>query len=270
MRERLGRLALRFYPSSFRDDHGGELLGTLLEAGEMSTAAFAAQLISVLLAGVAARCRRALTQPMRWLVLQTVVWAAVVSLARAFLYLVVMQLPHGAPESLQPILTGYVGPALILVLFTAGRGRAAGTIGLAWAADTVLEAHSNPTEYLSLGLQGVLLPALGFAVMLYRPRRALTGGRSLWILPAGAFAIWWLLGGQAGPLPLLLPILIALPLSGLFPAFALGTTLSWSVIGAWILIQFGGHADHVPLELLSTTPLTLLIFALARRLIDDQ
>jgi hypothetical protein len=270
MHERLGRLALRLYPSPFRDDHGGELLGTLLEAGEISTAAFATQLTSVLLAGVAARCRTALTQPVRQLALQTVVWAAMVSVARALFLRVVMQLPHGAPETFQPIVTEYVGPALILVLFTVGRSRAAGILGLAWAADTVLQAHSSSAQYVSFGSQGVLLPALGFAAILFGPRRAVPGGRTLWILPAGAFAIWWLLGGLAGAVPFLLPILITLPLLGLFPSFALGTALSWSLLGAGIIIQFGDHTNYVPLELLSTTPFTLVIASLASRLISDR
>lgn len=127
----LGRAAVRAYPAEVRSGHGEELIGTLLDAGENSVAGFGRELVSVVAGGLAARSRKALSQPIGKLSVDVVRWACIIIVARG-LTGDLASLRWGATfgGSLKTVCVMYAGPVLILALFTAGRDRATGIVGL--------------------------------------------------------------------------------------------------------------------------------------------
>ena len=82
----VGGVAVRLYPSDIRDSRGKEILGTLLDAGDASLAAFVRQLASLIVGGLVVRSRRALAEPPGKLAASAICWAAIVA---------VIQLPLG-------------------------------------------------------------------------------------------------------------------------------------------------------------------------------
>ena len=73
----IGRgVAGRMYPSDIRDSRGKEILGTLLDAGDASLAAFVRQLASLMVGGLVVRSRQALAEPPGKLAARTICWAA--------------------------------------------------------------------------------------------------------------------------------------------------------------------------------------------------
>jgi hypothetical protein len=63
IKEALGRLVVRLYPQEGQSAAGSELVGTLLDAGEVSLGAYLLQLTSLLRAGLWSRARVELTRP---------------------------------------------------------------------------------------------------------------------------------------------------------------------------------------------------------------
>jgi hypothetical protein len=88
--------------------------------------------------------------------------------------------------SLSTVWLLYAGPALILAVFTAGRDRATGIIGLIWL---YADIRSHPRPPISIWIEFWLLPLAGFVLMAIRPRRKAGLERALWLIPALVWAI---------------------------------------------------------------------------------
>src|SRR4030081_525202 len=88
-------------------------------------------------------------------------------------------------------------PVLILALFTTGRNRTAGLLGLLRVA---MRLHQSPL--ISLDDFLILFPVevFGFGLLAFRPRSIRPAGRYLWPIPTAMWAFYWLplLGQHSG------------------------------------------------------------------------
>ena len=268
-RKWIGRTAVRLYPPDVRAAHGEELVGTMLDAGDYSLFAFVRHLVSLIVAGLLARSRDVLSQPLGRLASDMVRWAAVMTIGRVFAGVVVEQVRWGESIGWAPttIWIRFLGPALVLVLFISRRDRATGIVGLLWCLSDVL-IYPRLQLATRIWIEGLALPIVGFALMTVAPRRGPDPGRALILVPllAWAFFIWTELGSVSG-VGYLLPVVAA----GLFvtvkPALALATALSWSLLAAWYLtfVIASEHATVLSIELLGGAAIILALTALSRR-----
>lgn len=267
----LGRVAVRLYPTEIRDSRGEEILGTLLDAGAASAAAFVRQLASLVAGGLVARSRRALAQPPAKIAVSAVCWTAIVVVTQ-FPFRQGMRVLDGVIPSV-PLVTvrdTYVLPLVILASFTLGGRRLAGLLGLAWVA--VYARESELPELAASQLIGmVVLPAAGFGLLTLRPQAVPRAweARILWLVPALALALvnlvplWFsnpLLWFSEQSVVILIPVVAALVLLPVAPAFAIGTALAWSA--RWGL-AFGDQSIWT-IALLACTPVTLALVAAGR------
>jgi len=263
----IGRTAVRLYPADVRAAHGDELVGTMLDAGDYSLFAFVRQLVSLIVAGLLARSRDVLSQPLGQLASDTVRWAAVITIGRELAARAVVPLGGGSISS-QPatIWIAYLGPALVLALFISRRDRATGIVGLAWC---LIAATTDPRIPMSHWIDTLALPIIGSALMTIAPRRSPDPGRALVLVPllAWAFYIWTELGWHYDaryPL-LLLPVLVAAVFVTVKPALVLATALTWTLLAVGIITISEPHATVLSIELLSCVPLALALTGLSRR-----
>lgn len=162
----------------------------------------------------------------------------------------------------------YVLPLVVLATFTLGGPRLAGLLGLAWVALAVREWSYGvlPSEFIVM----LAFPAVGFALLAFRPRTAPRRwqARSLWLLPAVA----WVLITLAGPgfwfQPVFIPVpaVVALVLLPVAPAFAVGTALGWSATSGWFYNGwfYGGESIWMVM-LLGSTLVAVALVAVGRR-----
>lgn len=168
-RASLGRTAARTYPSEIRAAHGEEVIGTLLDAGEHSVAMFGRELTSLVAGGLAARSRKALSQPLRQISLDLVRWTCIVIVARELAgNFTSLRWGGTFGGSLSTVWLLYAGPALILTVFTAGRDRTTGIIGLIWLYTSI---RSHPQPPISIWIEFWVPPLAAFMLMAIRPRR---------------------------------------------------------------------------------------------------
>jgi hypothetical protein len=263
-REFIGRTAVRVYPTAIRTARGDELIGTLLDAGEHSLAAFIGQLASVMLAGIVARSREASAQPLGPLLSDVIRWAAVISIAADVTAVVVTGVRWG--DGSVPVAYDTILPIMVLVTFLARADRAAGLTGLIYC---LVFARHHPLAPLSVRLEeAVQVPAFG--LMMIRPRRD-DGPRGLILLPLLAWALfWWTELGQHSGAGYLVPVFVALIFTGVTPALAIGTALSWAVLAPYYLSIQG--MTLLSVGLLSAVPLALVLAGLSRALtrLDHQ
>jgi hypothetical protein len=260
----MGRAVVRTYPAEVRAVRGEELIGTLLDAGDHSSAAFGRHLVSLAAGGVLARSRMVLGQPLGPLSVDVLRWACIMVVARGLTGELGSLRWDGAPPwSLQTICLLWGGPALVLVLFTAGRDRTAAFVGLIWLVADLLTRSRPP---VSLWIQLWLPEVAGFIVMLVAPRRKAGLQRALWLVPAVVWALFWYteLGQQSG-VGYLTPVLATLVILPLAPALALGTAVAWSFMAAVYLPIPYGPATRLGVELLICAPLALVLLVLSRR-----
>lgn len=278
IRRLVGSAAVHLYPSDIRDSRGKEILGTLLDAGDASLAAFARQLASLIVGGLMLQSRRALAEPPRQIGARTLCWAAIVT---------VIQLPfRQGVLALDGVLPGvplvtvrdmFILPLVILASFTLGGRRLAGLLGLAWVALYVRD-WEPPGLAISKIVVAVVLPAAGFSLLTLRPQAAPKAwqARMLWLVPAAALALvsmvplWFpvsdpLLWFSGGSIVALVPVVSALVFLPVAPAFAIGTALAWSVPHLWIY----GHESLWTIVLLACTPVALALVAVAHRAAID-
>ena len=167
----LGRIAVRTYPVEVRAQRGEELVSTLLDASENSPAAFTRQLVSLVAGGLAARSRTTLRQPLRQMILDLVRWACITTVASG-LTGGLASLRWGGSLGGSPLTlwVQYIGPALLIALFTLGHDRLTGIVGLIWlyAGSSYYVPPSPSTDFW---LEFWLLPLAGFVLMVTVPRR---------------------------------------------------------------------------------------------------
>ncbi len=268
-RRSVGKTVVHFYPKDVRDARGEEILGTLLDAGDASPTAFVRQLVSLAIAGVAARSRQALTATPITIAANTVCWMAIIA---------TMRIPFGpglrllqAPVQIPPltVLDTYLLPLAVLALFTLGRRRSTGMLGLAWVYMLMRE---NPYRSTVDVIELVVPLAAGFLLVTLRPRSAPTEWRYLWVIPA---AVWGVLHltvvasgldalvlSDAGVLRAVLTVGAAVLFLPIAPALALGAALACSAP----LLNVSLHAHPgTRLSLLAWTPVVLAMVAVGRR-----
>ena len=262
----IGRAAVRLYPPDVRAAHGDEIVGTMLDAGDYSAFAFLRQLVSLIIAGLVARSRDVLSQPLGQLASDMVRSAAVIGIGRVLADVIVQPVLSGGPIAPMTIWIGLLGPALVLALFISRRDRATGIVGLLWCLAGAFTSHPQlpPANWI----YGPALPIVGCALMTIAPRRGPDPGRALVLVPllAWAFFLWTYLGLVSG-WGYVLPVVAA----GLFvtvkPALALGTALSWSLLAAWYLrFPIGAErATVLELGLFGGAAIVLAVTAFSRR-----
>ena len=268
-REAIGRAAVRLYPAAVRESRGSELVGTLLDAGDASWRAYLGQLGSLVRSGLLARARLELTRPLAEIGASTLCWIAVMSVVWQLVTVVGIELRWGGgPGSgTETDLYSYILPVSILVLFTLGRHRTTGVLGLGWVA---IFLHQHPMLPSSGFIADVPLQAAGFAMLAIRPRAARSAGRLLWLVPAVVFLVYQVtLLGQLSGVGRTTPVLVALLLLPWAPSLALGTAITWGLTGLFYLSMYQAlptysHLLVEAIELLATVPLALAGIATAR------
>lgn len=268
----VGGVAVRLYPREIRDSRGEEILGTLLDAGDASVAAFVRQLASLVVGGLVARSRRAVAQSPAKLAASAVCWAAIIGVTQVPFrqgILVLDGVLSGVP--LVTVRDMYLLPLVILASFTLGGRRLAGLLGLAWVALYVRD-WEGPGIPMSNIVVAVVIPVAGFALLTLRPQAAPRAwqARILWLVPAAALALvnlaplWssdpllWISGQSS---VVLIPVVAALVFLPVAPTFAVGTALAWSLPHLWI---YGAESIWTTM-LLASTPVALSLVAVARR-----
>ncbi len=185
-RTSLGWVAVRLYPEAVRAERGGELVGTVLDAGEASRAAFVGQLASVAGAGLAARARQALTQPVGQIASDTLAWAAVMTVVTAVVWSLGMKAhASGDVRFANGTFVTFVLPVLVVVAFTLKRTRISGIVGVALCVFHLLQ-HPGWVPVVQFAKLG--LPLAGFALLVFAPGRVSPSGRWAWAVPAAVFA----------------------------------------------------------------------------------
>jgi hypothetical protein len=183
IRERLGHLALRAYPSAVRRARGPEMLGMLLDAGEPSSLAFVRESGSLVLGGL--RERRAITARARTrrLLADACCQAVLICLALWIISAVSAE-PVTGPGARLEVQAAVLGAVLACALI--GYERIAGIGGLAAIAAFVpLGVLTQPA------LLGVVLVLAGcLLVMVCTPRKRPRDPRRLvWLVPVALLAV---------------------------------------------------------------------------------
>ncbi|HEX3802736.1 MAG TPA: hypothetical protein VHV75_07865 [Solirubrobacteraceae bacterium] len=269
-REAIGRLVVRLYPQEVQETTGRELVGTLLDAGDMSAAAYLLELASLVRSGLWARAKVELTRPLGQIVASALCWLAVMDAMSVLVSVVGIRLywgdtPGSSPET---VAYAYILPALILVVSTLRRCRITGILGLAWVAIFLYQHQKMSTGVF---LEAVPLQTAGFALLVARPDKPLPAGRFLWPAPALVWLVYQvtLLGQQSG-VGKITPVLAALVLLPWAPALALGTALDWGLTAIYYLnlhhiAQSDPHFVVEAVEFGVGIPVAMLVVSLARR-----
>jgi hypothetical protein len=228
-RERIGSLALRAYPASFRSERGEEMLGALLDAGEDSTGAFVRGFASLIIGGCRQRARENGQLGARRLIADACCQSAVL--------LSVLNLSGLSERHLEPPPTwAWILLAAVLVCALLGRDRVGGICGVVLAGGLMfhqlgaqggpgIEIIGHPGRAWFLGPE--IVPFVCFAVMTFTPRiRAHDPRKLLWLIPT---AVLFLI-----PETLVAALfLICMPLLGIIlaavdPRFAIVSVLLWT------------------------------------------
>jgi hypothetical protein len=258
-------MAVRLYPDEVRAELGNELVGTVLDASDESQTALVGQLASVAGAGLAARARESLTQPIAQIARDALAWAAVMTVARAWVeFLAADAHAVGNVRFPEGTFVTFILPGLVLLAFLLKQTRTSGILGLALLAIR-LRDYPGPTPLRVI--VELMLPLTGFALLTFAPRRLSRKGRWVWVVPTAIYA-YLAFAQKFGPdgLASVAPVLAALCFLPLNPAFALGTALSWSFITALNTIFLGGVDNWTLLSatVLACVPVTLIAAAVGR------
>ncbi len=269
-RKWIGQTTVRLYPAELRAAKGDELVGTLLDAGDASLAAFITQLVSLILAALVARSRNALAHPLDQIASETVRWGAVITVASSMTTIVVEYVHWGGGIGWETITSWQqcLAPTLVLAMFIARQDRVAGVTGLTWCVDVLIRQPQLP---VSGWISWLALPNLGFGVMTVRPRRQLDAGRVVVLIPivAWAFFRWTELGQQSG-VGYLVPVIAAAMFVSVKPTLTLGTALAWTFLAASYITIPDTHFIVLSIAMLGCTPIALALVVLTRRALPEH
>jgi hypothetical protein len=201
IRARLGQLALRAYPRPTRERRGQEMLGMLLDAGDVSVGLFMREIVSVLVGGLRERTAAVACAGTRRLLADSCCQAAVIWLAWLVRKGMTRGIEASAGDSTLQVI--YIGAVVAIVCALLGFERIAGVfgaclvlaigaiIGYGYALHAALVAFDHSTrgggfQLVTLAEDCVLLagPLVCFAVMTRAPRPRLRDRRRLlWLAP---------------------------------------------------------------------------------------
>ena len=256
--ERVGSFALLAYPADFRAVRGEEMLGTLLDAGEDSAAAFVRGCGSLLVGGLRERARSSVQIGTRRLVEDAFCLAAV-------LWSVYWLTSEAYRQTLAFPTWTLALAAAVPVFALRGRDRLGGVCGVTLAGYFLLRGYGVghlPGQLVSIGhpsqvflLDRWLGPLVCFAVMIVRPRvRDQRTRRLAWLIPIAALGVFW-------PPAVVLLVLIGAPLLGIV-LLPINPRLAIASAMIWIDIAASSTLGHVRLGLV-TFPVLLLTILLA-------
>lgn len=261
-RQLIGRALVGLYPAEVRRARGNELVGTLLDAGDVSTMAFLTHATSLARSGVWARARQELRQPVGQLLVGTFCWAAVlIAMSDVIEGVGTSRFWGGSIFSYgndpQTLIDMYALPVVILVVFTTGQNRTAGLLGLARVA---MRLHQSPLISLDDFLIGFAVQILGFGLLAIRPGSLRSAGRYLWLIPTAMWAFYWLtLLGQHSGIGRLTPVIAALIFLPVAPSLALGIGIDWLLKGIGYLAYPSGDGHPLwTVEFLACLPVIIL------------
>jgi hypothetical protein len=265
-REWVGRMAARAYPAEVHAERGGELVGTLLDAGEDSGASFVCQVGSVLRAGLAARARDALTRPLTQIATCALAWVAVMTIVRSLVSLVAFDIRAtghvGFPDG---TFVTWILPACVVASFTLKLTRVSGIFGVALIALRLAE-NATPTSFRLL--VELVLPVAGFVAMAIAPRQVPSSGRWVWLVPTTVLVFLEVMGiGLYSGVFLIVPLAVALCFLPFQPSFALGTALAWTLPIAINLFTISGGAGRVTaftIVVVSCVPFAVMVASFGR------
>ncbi len=262
-RRTVARLAVKSLPPRSSAGNLDEIAGTMLDAGEQSRRAFAVEVLSVIAAGIIERARATTARPTGSLFCAALGWAAVVSLARLLVINLYADFELGSPDriSVQPLALRYVLPALVLLLWTVGRRRAAGLVGMVWGAWclTFVWTRIDFDPFVN-----ILLPALGCVTIAVAPRQDGPPHRLFWLASTVLLAInLFALNSVVFGFVILGVALCLIPLA---PAFGLGTVLAGSFLALNGVIVGAAPTVTLATELIACPLLALAIVAGSKRL----
>ena len=267
IRERVGRAALRAYPPESRAARGEEMLGTLLDAGEHSAAAFGREGGSVLLAGLRERAALTASVGSRRLIAD--------ACPQAIAILILWMLRNGLLAQIETStlnvrsVVALIVLGVVLVCAVVGYERIAGVGGFVLSVGVVLFADPHAplrTRWVTLAI--TLVPIVCFAVMALAPRvRRRDPRRLLWLAPAAALAAIVpnsYSGGLAFLAVISLAALVRLPTD---PRLALACGLAWATLGLTditVALTFANAASS--LWIATTAGATVMLAITATRL----
>jgi hypothetical protein len=270
IKQALGRLVVRLYPQEARSAAGSELVGTLLDAGEVSLGAYLFQLASLVRAGLWSRARLELSRPIGQIVGSALSWLAVIDAMSVFVSVIGVRLYWGDTPGSDPftIIRCYVLPVLIMGGFTLRRYRITGLLGLAWVAIHLYQSQQISTTAF---IQTVPLQTAGFVLMMLKPSKVLPAGRFLWPAPAAVWLVYQVtLLGQLSGIGKITPVVAVLALLPWAPALALGTALDWGLTAIFYLNSYEATANATHLlveacEFALGIPLAIILVWITRR-----
>jgi hypothetical protein len=195
-RERIARLAVRAYPLKVRDASGAEMLGTLLDLSEGSTAVLLRESFALTLAGLRSRARTTAAVGVRRLAADACCRAATLwgLLILGFTVPLIIVSPAVQPGVW---LNAVVLAPLALALL--GCDRLAGACGLAWTV-LLLTLTPTPDRLTTTLLVERLVPVVCYLAMVIAPRRRpIDPRRLLWLAATIAIAATATLAYGHGP-----------------------------------------------------------------------
>ena len=275
IRERIGATVMNAYPKATRIERGDEMLGTLLDAGEVSVAAFARESVSLGFGGMRERAAARKECTVRGLAVDVLRWAAVLWIVLNLAGMSGYALPYPSGVRGVTLWLFFLWPVLAASLL--GYDRFAGVCGIAWCV--MLQTRFAMGPYATF-FAGSLVPLASFIAMVAAPRHRKRDPRQLaWLIPA--IAISFIHGPgfgllQFGFCPLTLPILVAVSLAGIVilpadPRMAVAASLVWASAGLMSAEEaFRNGPVNASLLFLACAPITILVTIFQHRVIDHQ
>jgi hypothetical protein len=122
-------------------------------------------------------------------------------------------------------------PLVVLALFTVGRRRAAGVLGLVWVVLSMLTEQMlfNPAMTAVDVIEFVVLVTPGFCLLTFRPQSTPQAFRHLWLIFALAWVIPLLANANYYDVCRFFPA-VAIVFLPFAPEFALGVVAYWSIV----------------------------------------
>jgi hypothetical protein len=259
MRERIGRIVLRAFPSDACLERGGEMFGTLLDVSDRSVTRFARESVSLAALGFKERARAA-ARAGRGRLFVDACWLAVSFWVAAMLTAL---WPFGLVFDPFVICLLLLWPIMACLL--AGLDRFAGACGIVWIVSsqlTVMRGFGFAAPLFAIEF----VPLICFSALLIAPRRRSRSlRRLLWLVPLAVVAALQLQPGVLAFGTLAIGVLVVVSLVGIVliavdPRIAVACALTWTGVGMRAVGELAVSRHISPgVFLAAAAPLTLAI-----------